>query len=725
MDHTLVMGGADTGEGALSGMQRYYQGTSTAEWPNSVEYRTVRDVFNDPYNGDAIVVMSKISGGMGAIEGTEVIVSGVPGCSGLNGHKLIKHIYHGNGYPVMFSVQNLDGSAFTCPDAYDVGAHQFRVMPGDSSWFSGVTFTNGSADVTVTGLTSSYLVYAGDRIRFSTTGSLPAGVTAGTDYYLTYRSGTTVRLAAARDGTAVTFSGTGSGTHSAQVVDERTSYAGAVMIAPYAQEFRHMTILSKHRFAVDLCGACDGRAGTSIGWGFHDTVVSSPSMGTVKEAYFLAAKPRAFFTNGAADVALEYFDASALAVGRAVYFEGTCTLPAPLQPRTAYYVVASNPGAGTIQVSATAGGAAISNYVNNTSCAYARQFLTAAGFTSSVVSVSADVFSPGDTVVTGGYGTPPYPVATGASYYVDSASSVTVGGVSFRHLTLKQSAGDTSPLQFAAPPERMDNWLRSVTTGGPALRNFEVSAYTTLDQSDRNLYYSSDPAKAYCGVNQTHGGTDSQGTCAADQAALNNQEPASAIVDPAVNYDTAGRATASSPAALWNKGYLAGTDSVEAGPVAAVVRWRAPAAGDACSVDLYADAGWSTLLESHASVAGRRWRAMMLGTVTALQPARDYWYRVQCGYEVMTGTFQTAAAQSGTARLGVGLPALAGASQAVLETSADGANWVAGAAASCASGCELQSTDVARGAALWYRWRRLDAGGATIQRGGAAAVVAR
>lgn len=714
VENTLVVGGDDTGEGALSGMQRYYQATSTADWPNSVEYKTVRDVFNDPYNGDAIVVMSKIIGGMGAIEGTEVIIAGVPGCTGINGNKVIKHIYHGNGYPVMFSVQNTDGSALTCPDAYTIAAHNFKVQPTAGTWFTPVTFTNGSQDVTVTGLTSSYLVYAYDRIRFTTDGTLPAEISAGTDYWITYKNSTTVRLSATRGGTAITFSGPGTGTHGAQIIDERTSYAGTVMIAPYTQTFRNMSILSKYRFAVDLCGTCDDRIGTSIGWTAENNVVSSPNTGAVKEAFFIVARPRAFFTNGAPDVTLEYFDTAALVVGHAVYFTSTCTLPTPLQPRTAYYVVAADSGAGTIQIATSPGGTAISNYVNNAGCVYARHFLTADNFTSSVVSVSADVFSPGDTVTVGGYRTPPYPLADGGTYYVDTSAAATVGGVTFRHLTLKNSAGDPSPISFSAPSNRLDSTLRLVAAPGSALRNWEVSSYTTLVAAGNNLYYAPDAVKAFCGMNKAHGGVDTQGSCALNEAGLQAQEPTSVIADPAVDYST-GRATAGSPATLTNKGALAGTNSVAlASASKQVLRFRAPAATDTCSIVVSANPDFSSPVESLSSSPGAIWRFQVLGASTPLASNTTYYHQITCGYDVFTGVGATGLAPSGSGAVSVSLAAgQATETQAALDYSTDGSAWTSGTPAACSSGCTLSAT-LTHGALYWLRTRRVSAGGTTL-----------
>lgn len=50
-----------------------------------------------------------------------------------------------------------------------------------------------------------------DRIKLFTTGALPTGLTADTFYYVIYVSAHTFELASTRDGTAITTSGTQSG----------------------------------------------------------------------------------------------------------------------------------------------------------------------------------------------------------------------------------------------------------------------------------------------------------------------------------------------------------------------------------------------------------------------------------------------------------------------------------------------------------------------------------
>lgn len=55
----------------------------------------------------------------------------------------------------------------------------------------------------------------GTKVRFATTGALPTGVTAGTDYYVVNQATNTFQVAATKGGAAITTTGTQSGVHTA------------------------------------------------------------------------------------------------------------------------------------------------------------------------------------------------------------------------------------------------------------------------------------------------------------------------------------------------------------------------------------------------------------------------------------------------------------------------------------------------------------------------------
>lgn len=71
--------------------------------------------------------------------------------------------------------------------------------------------------------TGTILTITGIKVKFTTTGTLPAGLSTGTYYYLIYQSATTFKVASslanALAGTAIDITDTGSGTHTVQVQD--------------------------------------------------------------------------------------------------------------------------------------------------------------------------------------------------------------------------------------------------------------------------------------------------------------------------------------------------------------------------------------------------------------------------------------------------------------------------------------------------------------------------
>lgn len=101
---------------------------------------------------------------------------------------------------------------------------------GSNSWPRNIMFIGnsiisdtGEADFTASGDTltleeTGMPTETGVRVRLTTTGTLPTGLSTGTDYYLINQPGTlTTKLASsfinAQDGTAITTTGAGSGTH--------------------------------------------------------------------------------------------------------------------------------------------------------------------------------------------------------------------------------------------------------------------------------------------------------------------------------------------------------------------------------------------------------------------------------------------------------------------------------------------------------------------------------
>lgn len=77
----------------------------------------------------------------------------------------------------------------------------------------------------------------GDPVKFSSTGTLPTGITAGTTYYLVSSTTDTFKISATSGGAAVDITGTGSGTH--------TMSAGDIVISPSDHGFTNNNILAQ------------------------------------------------------------------------------------------------------------------------------------------------------------------------------------------------------------------------------------------------------------------------------------------------------------------------------------------------------------------------------------------------------------------------------------------------------------------------------------------------
>jgi hypothetical protein len=65
---------------------------------------------------------------------------------------------------------------------------------------------------------AAHTLVNGMAVRFSTTGALPTGLTAGTTYYVVNAGAGTFQVAATVGGSAIVTSGTQSGTHTAVTV---------------------------------------------------------------------------------------------------------------------------------------------------------------------------------------------------------------------------------------------------------------------------------------------------------------------------------------------------------------------------------------------------------------------------------------------------------------------------------------------------------------------------
>jgi phage-related tail fiber protein len=93
-------------------------------------------------------------------------------------------------------------------------ANLFKYLVTDLG-FTSKTFTVTIANPAVfTMAAHGFSANGGERVRLSTTGALPTGLSTGIDYYVIYVSANTFQLSTTFGGTPVATSGTQSGTHS-------------------------------------------------------------------------------------------------------------------------------------------------------------------------------------------------------------------------------------------------------------------------------------------------------------------------------------------------------------------------------------------------------------------------------------------------------------------------------------------------------------------------------
>jgi len=90
------------------------------------------------------------------------------------------------------------------------GVGTYTVSASQTVSSTTITATTNPGVVTVTSAPTN-----GDVVTFTTTGALPTGLTAGTEYYVINRTSTTFQVSATSGGAAITFSGTQSGAQTA------------------------------------------------------------------------------------------------------------------------------------------------------------------------------------------------------------------------------------------------------------------------------------------------------------------------------------------------------------------------------------------------------------------------------------------------------------------------------------------------------------------------------
>lgn len=325
--------------------------------------------------------------------------------------------------------------------------------------------------------------------------------------------------------------------------------------------------------------------------------------------------------------------------------------------------------------------------------------------------ISKDVFRiMGD----GGSGT-----SCGGTFAYDAAARVRLAeplggqyGADVRYSTFYLQGGGsavamTYNMMSAIPWAMHDSIMAALAASGSI--GICASSLGPVRTSDRNQYYTG-RGQAYAT------GFSGGGTCTSyDGNNLATNEPASHFGHPNLDAATL-RATATSPVTLVNRGYYAGWNSVTPGETRQILRWRAPAASDSCTANLYSDSGFSTLVESINSPAGPRWREAVFGVSTPLSSSTTYYHWITCGYDAMNGSAATLSAIAGTSShtIVLGSPNDAAQTQAAIDYSLDGSTWTNGTPAACSSGCTLTASSLERGQIYYIRTKRISAGGATL-----------
>jgi hypothetical protein len=180
-------------------------------------------------------------------------------------------IGHEDGVAVLFgSTSDVTPASFVSMNAVSGGGY------GSLDWGTDVdpisdtagTTVASSATVTITIASPAVITWTShgltsdDLVNFTTTGALPTGITAGTDYYVLPVSADTFQICLAsggKNGTAVNTSGTQSGVHTGKWMVGQDNYGRQRSTNPPI--FRKPDHWSFASFGQDLLGVCssDGR----------------------------------------------------------------------------------------------------------------------------------------------------------------------------------------------------------------------------------------------------------------------------------------------------------------------------------------------------------------------------------------------------------------------------------------------------------------------------------
>lgn len=94
----------------------------------------------------------------------------------------------------------------------------------------------------------------GNIVSFTTTGTLPTGITAGTNYYVINRTSTTFQIATTSGGTAINFGGTQTGTHTATWFELVNTTGTSTLPITETTSKLYFKYKNQSRMSIDLGG---------------------------------------------------------------------------------------------------------------------------------------------------------------------------------------------------------------------------------------------------------------------------------------------------------------------------------------------------------------------------------------------------------------------------------------------------------------------------------------
>lgn len=185
-----------------------------------------------------------------------------------NGAREWTAIGHEDGVQVLFgSLADVTPTSFVSMNAVSGGGYGSLKYGTDVSPVSDTsgTTTVSYATVTITNASPAVVTWSNHGldsdsvVKFTTTGTLPTGLTAGTAYYVLPLTVNTFKVSATKNGTAINTSSAGSGTHTANWIVGQDNYGRQRSTnPPIFRKPDHWTFAS---FGQDLLGVCssDGR----------------------------------------------------------------------------------------------------------------------------------------------------------------------------------------------------------------------------------------------------------------------------------------------------------------------------------------------------------------------------------------------------------------------------------------------------------------------------------